>query len=162
MFSSLSKGNILYGLNTRNGVKAFTGTVEKVSLPMPKSIPVTFGQMPETVVDITAIVNGDRKEFKQIPSSNAIADFGTDAFVLADNRDSLISYVNSMLQASKNVVSSIDRHKELIEQYSAVLAELEPSSSNTEVRELKEEVGGLKSQLSEILSLLKPNTDKEE
>ena len=74
----------------------------------------TFGQLPETVMDIVATVDGERKEFKQVPSNNAIADFGPDAFVLADNKDSLVNYVSSMLQTSRNIVNSVDKHKALI------------------------------------------------
>ena len=156
MFSNLSKGSVLYGLDTRGEVKLFTASIEKVSPPLPKTMQTTFGQMPELVVDITAVVNGERKEFKQVPSNNAIADFGPDTFVLADNKDSLINYVTATLQTSKNIVNSIDKHKALISQYEQVLSQLNPNSTNdSAVRDLREQVSALQSQLSEALSLLK-------
>lgn len=163
MFTNLSKGSVLYGLDTRGEVKLFTASVEKVTTPLPKNIQTTFGHMPEMFVDITAVVNGDRKEFKQIPANNAIADFGQDTFILADNKDSLINYVNSMLQTSKNIVSSVDRHKTLITQYEKVLSDLNPGSANDNaVKELKEQVGTLQSQLAEALALLKSGNAKQE
>jgi hypothetical protein len=163
MFSNLSKGSVLYGLDTRGNVKLFTASVERVGVPMPKYMQNTFGQLPETVVDIVATVNGERKEFKQVPSNNAIADFGPDAFVLADNKDSLVNYVNAKLQESRNIVNSVDRHKALISQYEEVLSSISPHSSNDNaVRELREQVGSLQSQLAEALALLKEKTSKKE
>lgn len=156
MFSNLSKGSVLYGLDTRGEVKLFTASIERMGTPMPKYTQGAFGQFPEMVVDIVAIVNGERKEFKQVPSNNAIADFGPDAFVLADNKDSLVNYVGSMLQTSKNIVESVDRHKALVIQYEKVLSDLNPGTANdTAVKVLQEQVGSLQAQLAEALSLLK-------
>jgi hypothetical protein len=50
----------------------------------------------EMVVDITATINGEKREFKGVPHGS-IANFGNDAFVLAENREALNSYINSML-----------------------------------------------------------------
>ena len=36
MFSNLSKGSVLYGLDNRNGVKLFSASIERVSPPMPR------------------------------------------------------------------------------------------------------------------------------
>ena len=156
MFSNLSKGSILYGLDTKGGVKMFTATVDSVSLPRPKYVQNTFGQMPEMVVDVIATINGERREFKQVPSNNAIADFGPDTFVLSDSKDSLMNYVSSMLQSSRNIVNSVDKHKSLIAQYEQVLGELNPASANeSAVKELREQVQDMQGQMGEILSLLK-------
>ena len=161
MFSNLSKGSVLYGLDNRGEVKLFTASIERVSVPMTRGIQTTFGQMPETVVDIVAIVNGERKEFKQVPSNNAIADFGPDAFVLADNKDSLSNYVNSLLQTSRNIVDSVDKHKALIQQYEKVLSDLNPTITNDNtIKELREQVASFQSQLAEALALLKSGNSK--
>jgi hypothetical protein len=156
MFLNLSKGNVLYGLDRRDKIKWFTASIEKVTPAVPRVSQNTFGQMPEMTVDIVALINGERKEFKQVPSNNAIADFGPDNIVLADNKDSLFNYVNSLLQTSENIVNSADKHKELIPQYREIISSLNPnSSSDLSVKELKEEVGNLKSQLAEAIALLK-------
>jgi hypothetical protein len=159
MFSNLSKGSILYGLDTKGGVKMFTASVESVSMPRPKYVQNTFGQLPEMVVDIVANINGERREFKQVPSNNAIADFGPDTFVLSDTKDSLMNYVRSQLQRSKDVVNSADKHKSLIPQYEQVLGELDPASANDNaVKELRGQVESMQSQMQEMLSLLKQRT----
>ena len=161
MFSNLSKGSVLYGLDTKGEVKLFTATVDTVSMPRPKYMQNTFGQMPETVVDIVATINGERREFKQVPSNNAIADFGPDTFVLSDTKDSLMNYVASMLQNSRNIVNSVDKHKSLITQYEKVLGELNPNVANDNaVKELRGQVESMQSQMQEMLSLLKAGNIK--
>lgn len=162
MFSNLSKGNILYGLDKSND-NTFTASIEKIVPSMPRVTHTTYGQMTELTVDIYAIVNGERKEFKQVPSNNAIADFGDDTIVLADNKDSFYDYVNSLLQTSENIVNSADKHKERIPKYKHILAELNPKTNDIVVKELKDEVTTLKSQLAEAIALLKSgktNTSK--
>ena len=162
MFSTLSKGNVLYGLDRRNGVKTFTASIEKVTPGVTRYVPNTFGQAPELVLDIIANVNGEQKEFKQVPSNNAIADFGDKSFVIADNKDSLYNYVKTLRQNSKAIVDSCSYHESLIPQYDSVMNELMPGSANNsdEVKALKEEVGSLKTQLAEAISLLKEKATK--
>ena len=162
MFSNLSKGSVLYGLEIKDGMKFFTAPIESVSLPYPKyRNNNTFGQMPETVMDIVCTVNGERRTFQQVPSNSAIADFGNDTFVLADGKDSLNGYVNSMLQNSRNIVNSVEKHKSLISQYESVLASLNPGQANDNaVKELNTKVNSLESQIAEMLSLLKSGNPK--
>ena len=106
MFSNLSKGSVLYGLDTKDGIKVFNATVDTVSIPRPRFMQNTFGQLPEMVLDIVANVNGERKEYKEIPVNNVIADFGPNTFVLSDSKDSLLNYLKAKLQESKNIVSN--------------------------------------------------------
>ena len=162
MFSNLSKGSVLYGLDTKGEVKLFTATVDSVSMPRPKYLQNTFGQLPEMVLDIVANINGERKEYKEVPTNNVIADFGPDTFVLSDSRDSLTNYVRSQLQRSRDVVNSADKHKALIPQYEQVLGELDPASANDNaVKELRSQVENMQSQMQEMLSLLKKESKKE-
>lgn len=163
MFSNLSRGSVLYGLDNKDEVKLFTASVDRVSLPYPKNVQTTFGQLPEMVVDIVVNVNGERKEFKQVPSNNVIADFGPNTIVLSDSKDSLMNYVRSLRQSSKNIIDSAPKHELLIPQYDKVLQELNPELVNEgAVKELREQVGSLQSQLAEALVLLKQKALKEE
>ena len=117
MFSNLSKGSVLYGLDNKEGVKLFTGTV---------------------------------------PTNNVIADFGPNTLVLSDSKESLVNYVKSLRQTSKNIIDSCPKHKALVPQYDKVLQELNPELINeSAVKELRDQVGSLQSQLAEALALLK-------
>lgn len=161
MFSNLTQGSILYGLETKDELKVFTAPITNVSLPRPLLTQNTFGQVPITVVDIVATVNGEKREFKQVPGNTTIANFGQDAFILADSKESLNSYIESMLQNSRNIVASVDKHKALISQYEAAYKELNPSiaiSGNDDaVKALRNEVNELKGLIKEYFT-----KDKEE
>ena len=161
MFSTLSKGNVLYGLDRTDKIKWFTATVENVN-PTVGSNPNMFGQMPELRLDIICNINGAQKTFQQVPSNSAIADFGDKAFVIADNKDSLFNYIKTLKQKSKSIVDSAAYHESLIPQYDDVLNELMPGNGNSdEVKELRNKVDSLTSQLAEAISLLKQGNQKQ-
>ena len=161
MFSTLSKGSVLYGLDRRDKIKWFTASIKEVAPVYGKSTPNMFGQIPELRLNIIADINGEQREFQQVPSNNAIADFGDKTFVIADNKDSLYNYVKSLCQQSENIVKTAPYHESLIPQYKDVMNELIPGSAGTdEVKELRNEVGSLKAQLAEAISLLKEKAIK--
>lgn len=156
MFSNLSKGSILYGLDNNDGkMQYFTATVEDAR----PAIPMKMGQVIGSVMDITAIKDGKTLSFQQIPSSNAIADYGTNNFVLADSKDSLVNYVTSKLQTAKNIVNSYEENKKLVQQYEGILSEINPSANSEEIKDLKKQLASMQDQFGEILSLLKGNTN---
>ena len=163
MFSTLSKGNVLYGLDRRDKLTWFTAAIDSIVPVYAKSNPNTFGQMPELRLDIVCTINGKKQEFQQVPSNNAIADFGEKSFVIADNKDSLYNYTKELRKRSKEIIDSAPYHESLLPQYDDVLNELVPGSAGSdEVKALKEEVGSLKSQLAEAISLLKQKANKQE
>lgn len=163
MFSSLSKGSVLYGIDRTDKIKWFTASVENITPTIGGANPNMFGQIPELRLDIVCNINGVQKTFQQVPSNNAIADFGDTSFIIADNKDSLFNYVKSLKQKSKNIVDSASYHESLIPQYDDVLNELMPGSANNdEVKALRSEVGSLKSQLAEAISLLKQKATNNE
>ena len=162
MFSNLSKGNVLYGLDRRDKIKIFEGTVEKVTPVYGNNQNNMFGQLPELRLDIIVTINGEQKEFKQVPSNSAIADFGEKTFIIADNKDSLYNGIKKLLKESEKVVQDAPYHDSLIPQYKDAMNELMPGSatSSDEVKALKEEVGSLKTQLAEAIALLKSGNNK--
>lgn len=162
MFSNLSKGNVLYGLDRTDGVKQFTATVENVIPTTGSLTPNMFGQMPEVRLNIVCNINGVQKTFQQVPSNNAIADFGDNSFVIADNKDSLFNYTKTLRQKSKAIVDSAPYHESLLPQFDDVLNELMPGSANNdEVKALRTKVDSLTSQLAEAISLLKQGNQKQ-
>jgi hypothetical protein len=165
MFSNLSRGSILQGVDRQGPMRWFTGTVERITPSINTPYSNTFGQFPSVDLDIVATIDGKQKVFKGVHGNDTIADFGKDAFILADNKDSLYNYVKSLLKISEDATNkeAIKMHEEWIPQYKNVLAEMVPgSTSASEVKELREQVGSLQSQLAEALSLLKERTSKKE
>ncbi len=165
MFSNLSRGSALHVIDrTVEPMKWYTGSVERVT-PSINQYQNNFGQFPALDLDLTVNINGERKEFKGVHSNDFIADFGSDAFIISDSKDSLYNYVKSLLKTSKEAtdVNVIKKHKAWIPQYEGVLSDMIPGSSNpSEVKELKEQVSNLQSQLAEALALLKQGNSKKE
>lgn len=152
MFSNLSKGSILYGIDKKGGdMRFFTATVEEAK----PAFPMNIGQVMGTVMDITAVRDGNTLTFKQIPCNDAIADYGADSFLLADSKDSLVNYVNAKLQTCKNIVSSYEENKRLVVQYTEILSEINPTANSEEIKDLRKQLSDMQSQFSEVLSLLK-------
>lgn len=159
MFSNLSQNSILYILDLKNNPKVLSGPVERVSLPRPKYN--TFNPNMEMVVDITATVNGERREFKGVPNGS-LANFGDDAFVLAENKDVLNSYVSAMLQNSRSVVNSIEKHQKLITEYEEALQELNPDikaskENDKAIQSLQDQVNALQQGMQQMLAIMTKN-----
>lgn len=159
MFSNLSQNSILYILDLKSNPKIISGPIERVSLPRPKYS--TLNPNMEMAVDITASINGEKREFKGVPNG-AVADFGEEAFILADSKDSLNSYVSSMLQNSRNIVNSIEKHKKLISDYEEAIQELNPAiKANKEndkaIQTLQDQVNALQKGMQQMLSIMTKN-----
>ena len=156
MFSNLSQNSILYILDLKNNPKVLSGPIDRVSVPRPKYN--TFNPNMEMIVDITATINGEKREFKGVPNGS-IANFGEDAFVLAESKDVLNSYVNSMLQNSRNIVNSIDKHKKLVTDYEEVIQELNPDikasrENDKAIQTLQDQVENLQKGMQRILAIM--------
>ncbi len=169
MFSNLGKGSILQGVDkSGDKLKWFTGTIERITPSVTNTYPqypTSFGQFPVVNIDIVANIDGRQREFKGIHSNDTIADFGKNTVILGDSEASLFNHISSLLKTSEEAVNedNIAWHKNMIPQYKDVLSDMRPSfTSNTEVRELREQVGSLQAQLAETLSLLKKGTAKQE
>lgn len=164
MFSNLAQGNILYGLDTREDFKVFAVPITKASAPYPSHINNNGVQVPCMVVDIAAMINGEFKEFKQVPSNISIADFGSMGFILADNKDSLKAHVNSMVDTKKQLVNNIEVEKRLYEQYSKVADELNGTSAirqeNEEIKAFRAELAEYKEMMKEFIALRKSENNK--
>lgn len=159
MFSNLSQNSILYILDLKNNPKVLSGPVERISAPRPKYN--TFNPSMEMVVDITATINGERREFKGVPNSS-IANFGEDAFVLAESKDTLNSYINSMLQNSRSIVNSVEKHQKLIADYEEAIQELNPDikaskENDRAIQTLQDQVEALQKGMQQMLAIMTKN-----
>lgn len=156
MFSNLSQNSILYILDLKSNPKVISGPIERISLPRPKYN--TFNPSMEMVIDITAVIGGERREFKGVPNGS-IANFGDDAFVLAESKEALNSYVNSMLQNSRSIIENVDKHQKLIVQYEEAQQELNPDikinkEKDKAIQNLQEQVETLQKGMQQMLAMM--------
>ena len=156
MFSNLSQNSILYILDLRSEPRVLSGPIEKVSIPRPKYN--TFNPNMEMIVDIIATINGERREFKGVPNSS-LANFGEDAFVLAESKDVLNSYINAMLQNSRSIINSVEKHQKLVIEYEEALQELNPDiraskENDKAIQTLQDQVEKIQKGMQQMLAIM--------
>jgi hypothetical protein len=159
MFSNLSQNSILYILDLQSKPKILSGPVERVSVPRPKYN--TFNPNMEMIVDIVATINGERREFKGVPNGS-LANFGENAFVIAESKDVLNSYINSMLQNSRSIVNSVEKHQKLITDYEEAIQELNPDikasrENDKAIQTLQDQVETLQKSMQQMLAIMTKN-----
>jgi predicted RNase H-like nuclease (RuvC/YqgF family) len=159
MFSNLSQNSILYILDLQSKPKILSGPVERVSVPRPKYN--TFNPNMEMIVDIVATINGERREFKGVPNGS-LANFGENAFVIAESKDVLNSYMNSMLQNSRSIVNSVEKHQKLITDYEEAIQELNPDikaskENDKAIQTLQDQVETLQKSMQQMLAIMTKN-----
>ena len=159
MFSNLSQNSILYVLDLKNKPKVLSGPIERISIPRPKYN--TFNPNMEMIVDIVATINGERREFKGVPNGS-LANFGENAFVIAESKDVLNSYMNSMLQNSRSIVNSIEKHQKLITDYEEAIQELNPDikaskENDKAIQTLQDQVETLQKSMQQMLAIMTKN-----
>lgn len=156
MFSSLSQNSILYVLDIKGDSKILSGPIDRVSIPRPKYS--SFNPNMEMIVDIIATIDGEKREFKGVPNSS-IANFENNSFIIAESKEAMCSYINSMLQNSKRIIESVDKHKQLISTYEAALQELDPNiKANVEKDKA---IQSLQEQMAELKQMLTTMTQRE-
>ena len=156
MFSSLSQNSILYVWDFKNSPKILSGPIERVSIPRPKY--TTFNPTMEMLVDITATINGERREFKDVPNTS-VADFGDNSFVLAENKETLNSYINAKYQNAKAMIENAKKQEAMLKMYEQSLEELNPSIKAD--KEKDKVIADLKDEMKELKSMIAALTKQE-
>lgn len=156
MFSTLRPTNFIYILDKQDIPVLKRGIIETVS-PQRSKTGSFYGQPSDMVVDITVNIDGNKQEFKSIPANLTIASDGT--VVLSETKEALNSEVDAMLSLSKQIIDSVDYHKEIIEKCEQILKDLNPQYAKDKIQEekidsLESRIGGVETSLSDIKEML--------
>lgn len=168
MFSALRQGNLFYVLEKGDSPKLKVGYVVSVSTPQPKySTNYTQPFSMESTVDITVKVGDENQEFKQVPGSLSIANFGISNVVISESKDEMNKEVDAMLRSSKQIIDSIPYHESVVKSCEEILKELNPQfakqkDQEDKINNLETKVGGMETTLDEIRQMLSKalKTDK--
>lgn len=161
MFSTLRKGSSVYILDRTAEPNLKLGYVENVSIPRPMyptfNPQVSLGTNMSTVVDITIRIDNETKEFC-VPSALSLHTYGN--YTLSENKEAMISEVDSLLKTSKDVIDSVDKHKSAILAYENILKELNPiyakeSERDSAISDLSQRVDSIQDSLDRLEQLLK-------
>lgn len=163
MFSTLRKGATIYILDRTSEPEVKIGYIDNVTLPRPMyptfNPAVSLGINMQRVVDITVRIGEEKKEFS-VPSDLSIHTYGD--YTISENKEAMISEVDSLLQNSKDIVDSVDKHKAAIDAYENILKTLNPVYAKEQERDstidkLTQQVNGMQSTLNRLESLLLNN-----
>lgn len=169
MFSALRQSSLFYILNKGEKPVLRIGQVQSVSNPLPKyGVPAVAGQFGvETTVDVKVKVGDEVLDFKQLPSNLSIANFGGSGVVVSESREAMNGEVESMLRSSKEIVESVDYHRNVIAACEDILRSINPQLAKEKEQEdkivsIESKIGGVESSISELKAMLSRalNSDK--
>ena len=160
MFSTLRKGSTVYVLDRTNDPEVKMGYVDSVSMPRPMyptyNPAASLGTNMQTVVDLTLRIGDEKKEFC-VPSALSLHTYGD--YTLSENKEGMISEVDSLLKEAEDDVASIDKKKASIPVYKKILGELNPVYAKEQERDeridsLTQQMDGIQNALTRLEVLL--------
>ena len=156
MFSTLRQNSPIYILDKKGSPVLKKGIIESVSQQRSRT-GTFYGQPLDMVVDIVVNVDGTKEEFKNIPASLGIANDGN--LVISESKEAMSTEVGSMLSISKQILESVDYHKDVIDKCEQILKDLNPQFAKDKLQEekinsLEERIGGVENTLGDIKNML--------
>ena len=156
MFSTLRQNSQIYILDKKGSPVLKKGIIESVSQQRSRT-GTFYGQPLDMVVDIVVNVDGTKEEFKNIPASLGIANDGN--LVISESKEAMSTEVDSMLSISKQILESVDYHKDVIDKCEQILKDLNPQFAKDKLQEekinsLEERIGGVENTLGDIKNML--------
>lgn len=162
MFQSVRPNSSLYILHKGDNPSLEIGYATTISTPRQKySLPPTFSQSREMIVDITAKVGNESINYNGLPAQLDIADSFTngESITISDSKEAINSEIVSMKQKSEDIINSTELHKKLLSEYDRILKELNPEFAEKQAQ--KEEINSLKIQMNDmsksIMELMESN-----
>ena len=156
MFSTLRQNSPIYVLDKKDSPVLKKGIIETVS-PQRSRTGSFYGQPMDMIVDIRVNIDGTSQEFKNIPASLSIANDGN--IVISETKVAMSTEVDSMLSISKQILESVDYHKDVIEKCEQILKDLNPQFAKDKLQEekinsLESRIGGVENTLGDIKDML--------
>lgn len=159
MFSALRQGSVVYILEKGENPVLKIGQVVSITQPNYSSNFLMNG----STIDINVKVNNQNMDFKNVPSSQSIANYNN--AVITETKELMSNEVDNMLQSSRSIVDSVTYHNNIITSCESILKELNPrfakeKERDEDINNLKDKMGGIESKMDKILSLLQKDGNK--
>lgn len=159
MFSALRQGSVVYILEKGENPVLKVGQVVSITQPNYSSNFLMNG----STIDINVKVNNQNMDFKNVPSSQSVANYNN--VVITETKELMSNEVDNMLQSSRSIVDSVTYHNNIITSCESILKELNPrfakeKERDEDINNLKDKMGGIESKMDKILSLLQKDGNK--
>ena len=159
MFSALRQGSVVYILEKGENPVLKVGQVVSITQPNYSSNFLMNG----STIDINVKVNNQNMDFKNVPSSQSVANYNN--AVITETKELMSNEVDNMLQSSRSIVDSVAYHNNIITSCESILKDLNPrfakeKERDEDINNLKDKMGGIESKMDKILSLLQKDGNK--
>lgn len=159
MFSALRQGSVVYILEKGENPVLKVGQVVSITQPNYSSNFLMNG----STIDINVKVNNQNMDFKNVPSSQSVANYNN--AVITETKELMSNEVDNMLQSSRSIVDSVTYHNNIITSCESILKELDPrfakeKERDEDINNLKDKMGGIESKMDKILCLLQKDGNK--
>ena len=159
MFSALRQGSVVYILEKGENPVLKVGQVVSITQPNYSSNFLMNG----STIDINVKVNNQNLDFKNVPSSQSVANYNN--AIITETKELMSNEVDNMLQSSRSIVDSVTYHNNIITSCESILKELNPrfakeKERDEDINNLKDKMGGIESKMDKILSLLQKDGNK--
>ncbi len=159
MFSALRQGSVVYILEKGENPVLKVGQVVSITQPNYSSNFLMNG----STIDINVKVNNQNMDFKNVPSSQSVANYNN--AIITETKELMSNEVDNMLQSSRSIVDSVTYHNNIITSCESILKELNPrfakeKERDEDINNLKDKMGGIESKMDKILSLLQKDGNK--
>ena len=159
MFSALRQGSVVYILEKGENPVLKVGQVVSITQP-------NYGSnflMNGSTIDINVKVNNQNMDFKNVPSSQSVANYNN--AIITETKELMSNEVDNMLQSSRSIVDSVAYHNNIITSCESILKELNPrfakeKERDEDINNLKDKMGGIESKMDKILGLLQKDGNK--
>ena len=159
MFSALRQGSVVYILEKGENPVLKVGQVVSITQPNYSSNFLMNG----STIDINVKVNNQNMDFKNVPSSQSVANYNN--AVITETKELMSNEVDNMLQNSRSIVDSVTYHNNIITSCESILKELntrfaKEKERDEDINNLKDKMGGIESKMDKILGLLQKDGNK--
>lgn len=163
MFSALSQGNLVYIIDKTDGLKYKTGEI--VNVVQGNMFGGTFGTpsfVPNGTVTLKVKVDNNVIDYPEAPLNGSKASYNNGATIVCDNKQGLISEIESTLQSTKQLLADRSKHEQIVSDCEEILKELNPVFAKDKERDdrinnLDSKVTSIESKLDKILNAVSIN-----
>lgn len=154
MFSALRQGNIVYILDKTDGL-----TLKKAQVVSNSASNMVYNINPNSVLTLTLDINGETKEFNNIPAMQSSINYNNGKLMLIDNQELASTEVENIVKSSKDILNNTEYYEKLVVDGEEALKLLNPQFAKDKARDdeitaLKQQVGGMETKLDAIIGLL--------
>lgn len=154
MFSALRQGNIVYIIDKTDGL-----TLKKGQVVSNSATNMPYNLNPNSLLTITIEIEGQTKEFNNIPAMQSSINYNNGKLIIIDNQELASTEIENIVKSSREILDNREYYEKLVTDGEEALKLINPQFAKDKARDdefnaLKEQVGGMENKLNTIIDLL--------